>query len=399
MTFELPVVRVLVLSILVLWVGGAITAQIGWLQRFHIPIAITGGLLCSILLAVADAAFGIQVSFDLALRDTLLLVFFSTIGLSAKLQLLREGGKLLAILAVATLGFLIAQNAVGMSVATLLGLDLGVGLIGGSVSLAGGHGTAITWGEVASQAGFPGYTALGLAFATFGLVCGGVVGGPIAHYLIERHQLRDENSVADEPASKEASGDEEVEVSITSRRVLRSLLLLAICVGSGQELNDLLGESGVVLPGFLTSMAVGILLTNGADALKQSLDADTLDLFGDVSLHLFLAMSLMSMPLMQLAGSLGPVFVILAAQVVLVSIFAIFIVFRLAGRDYDAAIIASGIAGLGLGATPVGVANMNAVTSRFGASPKAFLVVPLIGAFLLDILNAGVIQGYIALFR
>ena len=137
MSFELPVVRVLVVSILVLWAGGAITANVGWLRRFHIPIAITGGLICSVGLAMADILFGVQVSFDLSLRDTLLLVFFSTIGLSAKLQLLREGGKLLAILGVATLGFLIAQNAVGISIATLLGLEPGVGLIGGSISLAG----------------------------------------------------------------------------------------------------------------------------------------------------------------------------------------------------------------------------------------------------------------------
>ncbi len=394
---ELGTSRVLIASIGVLWLGGFLTGRVGFLERFHIPIAVTGGLVLSVLLAALDLGAGIRVSFDLDLRDTLLLVFFSTIGLSAKLQLLREGGRLLAILGAATLGFLVLQNAVGVGTATLLGLPWMNGLLGGSISLAGGHGTAITWGEMAAEAGFPGATALGLAFATLGLVAGGVIGGPIAEFLIRRHELEpDENGRS---ADAEAEGDPELEVSVTSRKVLRSLLLLAICFASGAELNSWLGATGVVMPGFLTAMAVGIILTNLADLTGQSLDDESLDLFGEVSLHLFLAMSLMSMPLAQLAGELGAVLAILLAQTLAIAAFVIGVVFRIAGRDYDAAVIASGFAGLGLGATPVGVANMNAVTSRFGPSPKAFLVVPLIGAFLLDILNAAVIQGYVSFLR
>ena len=165
----------------------------------------------------------------------------------------------------------------------------------------------------------------------------------------------------------------------------------------GAELNELLRERGTVLPGFLTAMAVGIVLTNLADWRGRPVDPPTLNLFNDVSLHLFLAMSLMSMQLTQLAGSLGGVLVLLVLQVVLTVAFAIFVIFRLCGRDYDAAIMAAGYSGLGLGATPVGIANMNAVTSRFGPSPKSFLVIPLVGAFLLDIINAFVIQTYIEL--
>ena len=387
----------LVVSIGVLWLGAFLTGRVGFLGRFHIPIAVTGGLVLSVLLAALDLGVGIRVSFDLDLRDTLLLVFFSTIGLSAKLQLLKEGGRLLGILGAATLLFLVLQNAVGVGTATLLGLPWVNGLIGGSISLAGGHGTAITWGAMAAQAGFPGATSLGLAFATLGLVAGGVVGGPIAEHLIRRHGL--ESGAADSASTTIAEPDTELEVSVTSKKVIRSLLLLAICFGSGAELNHWLGETGAVVPGFLTAMAVGIVLTNLADVTHQRLDEETLDLFGEVSLHLFLAMSLMSMPLAQLAGELGAVLVILVAQAITIVAFVIFVVFRLAGRDYDAAVIASGFAGLGLGATPVGVANMNAVTSRFGPSPKAFLVVPLIGAFVLDILSAMVIQGYVSFLR
>lgn len=397
MTVELDTIRVLVLAIIVLWLGEQITARLTFLRRFSIPIAVTGGLLCSLVVAGLDVFGDIRVGFDLALRDTLLLVFFSTIGLSAKLRLLKEGGRLLAILGALTLLFLALQNGVGVLTATLLGEPPGYGLIGGSVSLAGGHGTAITWGALGEEAGFSGATALGLAFATFGLICGGLVGGPIAGWLIRRHDLSPSaSSEGDEDRVVSADEGEPV-VSVTSRQVIRTLLLLAICVWIGAELNELLRERGTVLPGFLTAMAVGIMLTNLADWRGRPVDPPTLNLFNDVSLHLFLAMSLMSMQLTQLAGSLGGVLVLLVLQVVLTVAFAIFVIFRLCGRDYDAAIMAAGYSGLGLGATPVGIANMNAVTSRFGPSPKSFLVIPLVGAFLLDIINAFVIQTYIEL--
>ncbi len=397
MTVELDSVHVLVLAIFVLWIGAQITSRLAFLRRFSIPIAVTGGLLCSLVVAGLDVFGDIHVHFDLALRDTLLLVFFSTIGLSAKLSQLKEGGRLLAILGVLTLLFLGLQNGVGVLTAALAGQPLGYGLIGGSVSLAGGHGTAITWGALGEEAGLSGATALGLTFATFGLICGGLVGGPIAGWLIRRHDLSP-SARSDGGDAQAASVDEdEPAVSVTSRKVIRTLLLLAICVWIGDELNDLLRQRGTVLPGFLTAMGVGIVLTNLADRRGWPVDAPTLNLFNDVSLHLFLAMSLMSMQLTELAGSLGGVLVLLTLQVLLTVAFAIFVIFRFCGRDYDAAIMSAGYAGLGLGATPVGIANMNAVTSRFGPSQKSFLVIPLVGAFLLDIINAFVIQTYIEL--
>jgi ESS family glutamate:Na+ symporter len=385
---ELDTLRVLILSIVVLWLGSQITNNVGLLQRFSIPLAVTGGILCSVIVALLDVFADIRVHFDLEIRDSLLLIFFSTIGLSAKLRTLKEGGRTLAILGVVTLVFLAAQNAVGIAVMTASGKEWASGLIAGSISLAGGHGTAITWGALGEEAGMQGATSLGLAFATFGLICGGLVGGPVAQWLIRRHGLAG-------PGASEAAGLEgdsslpthRQPVVVTSSQVIRTILFLAICVGIGGELNDLLRARGTVLPGFLTAMGVGILLTNLADALDRPVDTHEADLLGDVSLHLFLAMSLMSMQLTELAGVFGSLVFVLMAQIALAVAFAVYVVFRFCGRDYDAAIIA----------TPVAVANMNAVTSRFGPSPKAFLVVPLVGAFLLDILNAFVIQTYIGM--
>lgn len=400
MTVELEALQVLLLSVIVLWVGDAITRRVAVLERFSIPVAVTGGILCSLLVAAADLLASVEVEFQLDTRDTLLLVFFSTIGLSAKFGQLKEGGRTLAILGGLTVAFLLLQNGVGVALATLSGKHWAYGLIGGSVSLAGGHGTAITWGNLAAQAGFEGAIALGLAFATFGLICGGLVGGPIANWLIRRHSLSPAaDAVSAEHPENPSAGPGESGASpvfsVSSDQVIRTIFLLALCVGIGASLNEWLGAREIVLPGFLTAMGVGIVLTNLADVREQPVEPQVVHLFNDVSLHLFLAMSLMSMQLTELAGSFGAVAVVLAAQVALASAFAVFVVFRFCGRDYDAAVIAAGYSGLGLGATPVGVANMDAVTSRFGVSPKAFLVVPLIGAFLLDIINAFVIQAYI----
>jgi ESS family glutamate:Na+ symporter len=395
---ELDSIRVLAIAIGVLWLGGAITSRIALLRRLSIPIAVTGGILCSLIVASIDAFAGIRIIFDLSLRDTLLLTFFSSIGLSAKFRHLRQGGKLLARLAVVTVVFLILQNAVGLSVAALSGTPLAYGLIGGSVSLAGGHGTAITWGRMAVEAGHGGAVSFGLAFATFGLICGGIVGGPIARRLISRHSLTPAplNEDAGETRA-EPTPQEDEPVSVTSQQIIRTIFFLAVAIGVGGELNRFMGDQDVVLPGFLTAMAVGILLTNLSDARDRPLDTDAVSLINQVSLHLFLAMSLMSMQLIELAGAFGPVLILLTAQVVLAVVFASVVVFRVCGRDYDAAVMAAGYAGLGLGATPVGVANMSAVSSRFGPAPTAFLVIPLVGAFLLDIINAFVIQLYIQL--
>ena len=394
---ELDAVRVLILAILVLGLGNVLTGRFEVLARFSIPVAVTGGILCSLAVALLDVFADVKIVFDLAMRDTLLLIFFSTIGLSAKLKLLKQGGRLLVLLAGATLLFLVLQNAVGILIAVLLGEPYGFGLIGGSVSLAGGHGTALTWGQMASDAGYERAIPLGMAFATFGLICGGVVGGPLATWLIRRGDLASPSGAAGPEAGAAPAADEDAPLSVTSGQVIRTLLALAVAIGVGEELNRWIGDRGVVLPGFLTAMGVGILLTNLADIRRKPLDTEAITLFNQVSLHLFLAMSLMSMQLTQLAGAFGPVLVVLAGQVVLAVVFASVVVFRLCGRDYDAAVIAAGYAGLGLGATPVGVANMNAVSSRFGPAPTAFLVIPLVGAFLLDIINAFVIQTYIGM--
>lgn len=397
MEYRIEGADIIVLAVLVWFLGTFINRKLTFLERYSIPVAVTGGLLCSLTITAIYYAFDLTITFDNRLRDLLLLAFFSTIGLSARISLLKEGGMALAILLAAAAVLLILQNTTGVLLALMLGAHPGYGLFGGSVSLAGGHGTAIAWGAVAEEAGLEGAGEIGIAFATFGLIAGGIIGGPIAERLIARHRLRDACQVSPEGSLAAPAGPAQPQIVAPISSALGTLMLLAVCIEAGDLVNQFLFSRGVTLPGFLTAMMVGIVLANGADMLKIKLDEQTRERAGELSLQLFLAMSLMSMKLWVLADAVGAVLLVLFAQMMVITLFAVFVVFRVMGRDYDAAVIAAGFSGLGMGATPVGIANMNAVTSKYGPSPKAFLVVPLVGAFFLDLLNALVIKFFLGL--
>ncbi len=393
--YEMQPIHVLMLSILVLYLGFFLNRKINFLSEYYIPPAVTGGLICSVIVAVIYGTADLEIAFDMQIRDVLLLVFFSTIGLSGKLRTLAAGGKALVILVMISAVFLLFQNTTGVLLAMVFGDHPGYGLMGGSISFAGGHGTSIAWGAEAEEAGLEGATAIGIAFATFGLIAGGLLGGPIAHWLIQRHRL--DPGAADRTAvvQQESASDDGREGELF--HILTAILMLAVCVALGDTVNRFLFEQGVLLPGFLTAMAVGIAITNLSDVLKFEIHPVTISKFGEIALNVFLAMSLMSMQLWSLAAAVGPILVVLMAQMLVITVMVVFVVFRTMGRNYDACVISAGFVGLGLGATPVAIANMDALTTRFGPSPKAFLVVPLVGAFFIDILNALVIKFFVGL--
>ena len=406
MEYNVSGTSIIVLAVGVWFLGTFVNNKIPFLRRYSIPVAVTGGLICSLTVMGIRALFDVTITFDTELRDLLLLAFFSTIGLSAKLSLLKEGGRALLLLMAAAGALLVLQNTTGVLLATLFGAHPGYGLIGGSVSLAGGHGTAIAWGAVAEEAGLADAQALGIAFATFGLIAGGLIGGPIAEFLIKHDRLRTSCRANPSGALIDVEGlqaeskpipDAEAQLLPPLSSALGTLMLLAICIEVGYQVNQLLASWGLTLPGFLTAMMTGIVIANAADGLKIELDPISRESVAEISLQLFLAISLMSMQLWVLADSIDKVLLVLFAQMMIITLFAVVVVYRIMGRDYDAAVIAAGFSGLGMGATPVGIANMNAVTSKYGPSPKAFLVVPLVGAFFLDILNALVIKTFIAM--
>ena len=387
----------LALSVVVLFLGMYLNRRFRFLSENYIPPAVTGGLIFSVATWLVYDQLSIQLEFDMRIRDLLLLVFFSTVGLSARIKAVIAGGKSMAILVGVAAVFLKLQNTVGVAIALMRGAHPAYGLLAGSISFAGGHGTAIAWGAVAEEAGFARAGEIGLAFATFGLVAGGLVGGPIARRLMRSGGL--EGSVEEVYEDGPKIAKELADRTEWIYPVLVTLLALALCVSLGDLVNRYLFMRDVRLPGFLTAMFIGILVTNFADTIRQPLAHATIDRFGEVSLHIFLAMSMMAIELWALDGMASAIMIVLVAQILLMTVFAVFVVYRLMGRDYDAVVIAAGFVGMGLGATPVAIANMNAVTHRYGPSTKAFLVVPLVGAFFIDILNAGTINFFIDLIR
>ncbi|RGP53309.1 sodium/glutamate symporter [Pseudomonas abyssi] len=380
----------LALTVIALWLGYWINQRVAVLSHYNIPAAVSGGLPISALMAVMQLLSDREIQFDLELRNLLLIAFFSTIGLSSRLRQLLAGGRALAIMLGLAVVFLLCQNLVG----TLLALGLGesplVGLIGGSISLAGGHGTALTWGQLFEEHfQLANASTLGLAMATAGLISGGLLGGPVAAWLIRRHQLLSSQPESELP-HVEAHGKTTYLIDLD--HLLTAVLLIALCFALGASVYDWLSGLGLRLPAFLTSMFLGILLANGLDLAGVEVDARPIQLVGDLSLQLFLGMSLISLPLLSLQGAFGFIGAMLLIQAVVITLFTVFLVFPLLGRNYDAACISAGFIGMGLGATPVGIANMDALTSRYGPSPKAYLVIPLLGAFFIDIANATLVQ-------
>lgn len=391
---ELDARQTLVLAVLVLFLGRFLNQKINFLQKYNIPEPVTGGIIASLFFSGIYFIFDHSVDFSLEQRDTLLVIFFTCVGLSAKFSTLLQGGKALVTLLVLAITYLFLQNFTGIAVTLISDLDTPVGVLGSSVSLSGGHGTAIAWAPTfVRDFNIENAMEIGIACATFGLVLGGLCGGPIASYLIKRHNL---SSSCQEQLSVGVDDEQE---KITVNSIYTVLLVLCLAVGIGLHLHQFIDSLGIKLPIFVPCLFGGIILTNTIPLIWQKLPWPTgtpsLALISDFCLGLFLAMSLMSLQLWTLIDLALPILLLLTAQVVMVLLFAIFIVFRALGKNYDAAIMASGYAGLALGATPTAIANMTAVTKQYGASPQAFIVVPLIGAFFIDISNAFIIQIFL----
>jgi len=385
------------IAIVVLAVGRWLNRKVAFLREFNIPEPVTSGLLVCVLLAVVHAISGLEIGFNLLTRDFLLLYFFAAIGLNADIRTLLSGGRPLLILIATTVVFMLLQNLTGIGVATVLGLNPLVGVLGGSVSLLGGHGTAIAWApRFAETHGISNALEIGVACATFGLVLASLMGGPIARLLIQRNKLQPPPCVV-EDAAAESNALERV----TYFTLLRTLFWLNMSLGLGELLFEGLQAVGSNLPLFVCCLFAAIFLTNTVPRLvkvRELAPARSLAIVSDIALGIFLTMSLMSLQLWTIASLAGPIIAILTAQFVLSFLFALFVVFRVMGRDYEAAVICAGFGGISLGATPTAMANMSAVAQKYGAARRAFIVVPLVSGFFVDISNAVIIQRFLNVF-
>ena len=401
-TLQVDAFLAVTLGIVVLFVGKRLNDAIGFLREFSIPEPVTGGLLFSILFGIVYAVTGVAVEFELGARDILLVYFFTTIGINASLKDLLAGGKPLVILLVITIGYMVVQNLTGISVAKLFDLPSAVGMLGGTVSLIGGHGTAIAWApRITEDFGVQNAMEIGIACATFGLILASLMGGPIAKLLITRYNLK--------PAVQEAQdvgvSEEQKKEGINHLDFLDAILAIHISAILGFLFNEALQEMGLKLPLFVTCLFAGILLTNLIPKSYRPITGTVwpsrkpaMALIAEISLGTFLAMSLMSMQLWTLIDLAGPIFTILAAQFAVAIAINLFVVFPAMGRNYDAAVVSAGFGGISLGATPTAMANMAAVTQRYGASHLAFIVVPLVCAFFIDLVNAVLIPFFLNTF-
>ena len=406
----------LILATLVLLLGRFLVKKIKFLEDFNIPEPVAGGLVAAAIVYSLNLIWGYSFNFNQALQTATMLMFFASIGLSADFGRLKAGGSPLLIFTIVVSVFIVLQDVVGVAMASVLGLDPLLGLVTGSIALTGGHGTAGAWGIVLEeQYGVVGATTLGIAAATYGLVAGGLVGGPVARRLINKMGLKptpvnanqsDVEKLAGQQSlystKHDEDGDDRHEEMfekpdnirlITASSTIESLALFAGALAFADLMTIVAQGTAFELPTFVWALAGGVIIRN---ALTMVFNFDmfdrAIDVIGNASLSLFLAMALLSLKLWELTDLAGPVLIILLVQTAVMIAYAYFVTYRIMGKDYDAAVLSAGHCGFGMGATPTAIANMQAVTDRYLPSPKAFLIVPMVGAFFVDIVNATVLQ-------
>ncbi|MDM0109403.1 sodium/glutamate symporter [Variovorax sp. J22R24] len=389
------------LAVLLLFVGKACTRRFELLRRYSIPEPVLGGLVCIVVVSALYVAIGLKIDFQLGVRDILLLYFFAAIGLGSDVRTLSQGGRPLAVLLALSAIFIVAQNLVGMAVATGFGMDRRAGLLTGSISLTGGVGTTLAWvPHFVRDLGIANAEVIGLSSNMAGLIAACAIGGPIAAYLMRRHQLVSSAEAALQPG---AHYQDENQARLDYNSVLMALLWLNVALILGRGISDLIALTGLRLPAFVGTLIAGILVRNlTALFTKQKGQLWHWDrmragvsLISDICLGVFLTMALMGLQLWEMRDVAVFVLTALVLQVILAIAFTVFVVYRFMGRDYEAAVICAGFGGIALGSTATAIANMSAVTRDHGAAPRAFIVVPLVCGFFIDLVNAFVI-GFMA---
>ncbi|MDO4998247.1 MAG: sodium/glutamate symporter [Neisseria sp.] len=392
----------LIAATIVLLVGKFLVSKIKFLQDFNIPEPVAGGLVAAIILYALHSFYGVSFKFEKPLQDAFMLIFFTSIGLSADFSRLKAGGFPLVWFTAIVGFFIVIQNAVGVGLASTFGLDPLIGLITGSITLTGGHGTAGAWGPTFEEKfGLSGATALGMAAATYGLVSGGLIGGPIARRLINKMNRQPVAQAATAANNADSNSDDAFENHnkvrlITAESAVETLAMFAACLAFAEIVDGFDKTHLIDLPKFVWALFAGVVLRNVlTSAFRVNMFDRAIDVFGNASLSLFLAMALLNLKLWELTGLAGPVTVILLIQTVVMALYATFVTYVLMGKDYDAAVLAAGHCGFGMGATPTAVANMQSITERFGSSHKAFLIVPMVGAFFVDMINVAILTGFV----
>lgn len=396
----------LLAACIVLLFGRQLVKKIRFLRDFNIPEPVAGGLVAAILIYISYTTVGYIFNFDAGLKNVFMLIFFTSIGLSADFSRLKAGGRPLVKFTIIVGAFIILQDIVGVMLAKRLGQNPLLGLVAGSITMTGGHGTAGAWGSDLEKLGLVGASGLGIACATYGLVAGGLIGGPAARRLINKMQRKPletpEPDVGDDINQPDDIFEKPERMRfITVTSAVDTLAMFATCLVFSEIMRQVAAayfpKKVFDLPQFVWALGGGIILRNVlTTGFKFNMFDRAIDVFGNASLSIFLAIALLDLKLWELTGLALPVTVILLVQTVVMFLYATYITYAFMGRDYDAAVLTAGHCGFGLGATPTAVANMQAITERFGPSHKAFLIAPMAGAFFVDLINSTVLQTFVA---
>lgn len=386
----------LAISILVLLLGREIKKRVNFLERFFIPAPVVGGVIFSILLLIGHNTGAFSFSFDNVLKDFLMTIFFTTIGFTASGKLLKKGGVGVVVFLITATVLVVIQDIVGVSMAKMFGEHPLLGLAVGSVPLTGGHGTSGAFGAVLEEFGVTGGLSVSIAAATYGLIAGCLIGGPVAKRLRERYNLRP--SLEDREGTVEVLEENE-ENPVSEETLFSAVVVIALSMGIGYCIAPFLKKYGIVIPAYIGPMFIAAIIRNVADMQKKNLPMNEIAITGNIALSLFLAMALMTLKLWELADLAIPIITILLVQTVIMVLYAYFITFKFNGKDYDAAVMATGHCGFGLGATPNAMANMEVFTKENGPAPRAFFVLPVVGALFIDFTNATVITFFINMFK
>ena len=392
MKIELDMYQTIAVAVVVLMLGSFLKKKFKILDRFCIPAPVVGGVIFAIFTCICYATGLVEFSFDDILKEVCMVFFFTSVGFQANLKVLKSGGKALIVFLGLVIVLIISQNFLAVGLAKLMHISPLIGLCTGSIPMVGGHGTAGAFGPVLEDFGVSGASTLCTAGATFGLIAGSMMGGPIGKRLIEKKNLMDTIVQEDDSILVEDEKRHERHTSMYPTAVFQ----LIIAIGIGTIVSDLLSKTGMTFPIYIGAMIAAAFIRNiGEYSGKFTIYMGEINDIGGISLSLFLGIAMITLKLWQLADLALPLIILLAGQVILMFVFAYFVVFNVMGRDYDAAVLCSGICGFGMGATPNAMANMQAVCEKYAPSVKAYLLVPLVGSLFADFLNSLTITFFI----
>ena len=378
------------IAALVLLLGRFIVKKVPLLSKFCIPAPVVGGIIYSLVHLVLYVTGVATISFDGTLQSFFMTVFFTSVGFMASFALLKKGGIQVFVFLGVSIVLVVLQDVLGCGLAGLFGLDPRLGLCVGSVPMVGGHGTAGSFGPLIEGLGVDGAAAVAVAAATFGLVAGSMLGGPVGTTRIKKHDLKSTAKV-----TQDVADDSSVVREVSNEKFLNAALFFALAIGLGEIISSLIVKAGLTMPSYIGAMLAAAIIRNIVDAAKVEAPMAEIDALGNLSLNLFLAMALMGLKLWQLIDLALPMIIILLVQTVFMAFYAYFVVFNIMGRDYEAAVMSAATCGFGMGATPNAMANMGAIANKYGPAPRAFFVVPLVGSLFIDFFNSVIISAFL----